>query len=186
MEEAILLAREAEKLGEVPIGCVITKDGAIVGRGYNRRETGKNALAHAELTAIDEACRTLGGWRLWQCRLYVTLEPCPMCTGAIINARIPVVVYGAPDPKAGSMGSVINLTDLPYNHRPEIISGVLEAPCAHLLTGFFRSLRARKKEEKAARRQAADGDTVTGSPSAEVPSYIDKSTISDYDRELTE
>ena len=145
MQEAISLAREAEKLGEVPIGCVITKGDTIVGRGYNRRETGKSALNHAEIMAIDEACRTLGGWRLWQCRLYVTLEPCPMCAGAIINARIPVVVYGAKDPKAGSVDSVIEMFSLPYNHKPQVISGVLEEACGDLLRQFFRSLREKKK-----------------------------------------
>ena len=123
MAEAIALAKQAAALGEVPIGCVITKDGEIVGRGYNRRETGKTALGHAELMAIEDACRNLGGWRLWQCRLYVTLEPCPMCAGAIINARIPVVVYGAKDPKAGSVGSITDLFSMPYNHHPQVISG---------------------------------------------------------------
>ena len=167
MEEAILMAREAEKLGEVPIGCVITKDDVIVGRGYNRRETDRSALAHAEIMAIEEACRTLGGWRLWQCRLYVTLEPCPMCAGAIINARIPVVIYGAKDPKAGSLTSVTDLFALPYNHRPEVISGVLEEPCGHLLTNFFRALRQRRKNAENAGEKAGN---------------IDKSNISGYDR----
>ena len=104
-------------------------------------ETGKSALAHAELEAIAEACRTLGGWRLWRCTLYVTLEPCPMCAGAIINARIPRVVFGAPDPKAGSCGSVTDLFALPYNHRPACEGGVLEEECAQLLRDFFRALR---------------------------------------------
>ncbi len=146
MEEALMLARKAAEMGEVPIGCVITKDDEIVGRGYNVRETGKTALGHAELMAIEEACRNLGGWRLWQCRMYVTLEPCPMCAGAIINARIPVVVYGAKDPKAGSVSSVTELFSLPYNHKPEVISGVLEEPCAQMLRQFFRSLRQKKKQ----------------------------------------
>ena len=147
MQEALSLAREAGEAGEVPIGCVITKDDEIVGRGRNCRETGKNALGHAELMAIDEACRTLGGWRLWQCRLYVTMEPCPMCAGAIINARIPTVVYGTADPKAGSVDSKVRLFDLGYNHRPDVISGVLEKECANLLRDFFRELRARKKTD---------------------------------------
>jgi tRNA(adenine34) deaminase len=167
MEEAILLAQEAAKLGEVPIGCVIVKDDTIVGRGYNRRETGKSALYHAELMAIDEACRTLGGWRLWQCSLYVTLEPCPMCAGAIINARIPLVVYGAKDPKAGSVGSVVDLFSLPYNHRPQVISGVLEAPCAQLLRNFFRELRR-------CRKSVAKATAAT--------EMIDKSAFSGYDK----
>ena len=106
MEEALVLAREAFDDGEVPVGCVITKGDQIVGRGRNRREKGKSALAHAELEAIDEACRSLGGWRLWECTLYVTLEPCPMCAGAIINARIPRVVYGASDAKCGAARAV--------------------------------------------------------------------------------
>lgn len=148
MQEAIALAREAGALGEVPIGCVITKDDEIVGRGFNRRETGKTALGHAELMAIEDACRNLGGWRLWQCRMYVTLEPCPMCAGAIINARLPVVVYGAKDPKAGSVDSVVPLFSLPYNHKPQVISGVLEEDCAALLRDFFRSLRQKKKNAR--------------------------------------
>lgn len=153
MEEAILLAKKAGALGEVPIGCIITKDGEIVGRGYNWRETGKTALGHAELMAIEDACNTLGGWRLWQCRMYVTLEPCPMCAGAIINARIPVVVYGAKDPKAGSIHSITNLFDLPYNHKPQVIGGVLEEACGALLQDFFRELRVRKKEARRERER---------------------------------
>ncbi len=141
MHEALALAREAADEGEVPVGCVITDGTRIVGRGRNRRETAKNALSHAELEAIDEACRTLGGWRLWRCTLYVTLEPCPMCAGAIINARIPRVVYGAPDPKAGSCGSLTNLFALPYNHRPAVAAGVCEAEARALLQEFFRRLR---------------------------------------------
>ena len=144
MNEALLLAKQAGELGEVPIGCVVVKDDTIVGRGYNCRETGKTALGHAELMAIADACKTLGGWRLWQCRLYVTLEPCPMCAGAIINARIHTVVYGARDPKAGSVHSLQEMFSLPYNHRPEVISGVMEAECAELLRDFFRELRKRK------------------------------------------
>ena len=146
MEEALKLARQAAQEGEVPIGCVVTLGDEIVGRGRNCRETKKTALGHAEILAIDEACRRLGGWRLWQCRLYVTLEPCPMCAGAIINARIPVVVYGAKDPKAGSVDSVARLFSMDYNHHPHVISGVLEEPCAQLLRDFFRSLRSRKKQ----------------------------------------
>jgi tRNA(adenine34) deaminase len=145
MREAMALADEAAAEGEVPVGCVITLNGEIVGRGRNRRETGKNALAHAEIEAIHDACRRLGGWRLWQCTLYVTLEPCPMCAGAIINARIPRVVFGALDPKAGSCHSVTNLFELPYNHKPEVVSGVLGEDCAAQLSSFFRSLREKKK-----------------------------------------
>ena len=147
MQQALELARTAAAEGEVPVGCVIIQDGAVIGRGRNRRETGRSALAHAEIEAIAEACRRLGGWRLWQATLYVTLEPCPMCAGAIINARIPRVVIGAMDPKAGSRGSVVNLFDLPYNHRPEITRGVLEDACASELRTFFRTLRARRREQ---------------------------------------
>lgn len=141
MREALALAREAAAEGEVPVGCVITDGERIVGRGRNRRETAKNALSHAELEAIDEACRTLGGWRLWRCTLYVTLEPCPMCAGAIINARIPRVVYGAADPKAGSCGTLTDLFALPYNHRPAVTAGVLAEEAGACLRDFFRALR---------------------------------------------
>lgn len=141
MREALALANEAAAEGEVPVGCVITDGERIVGRGRNRRERGKNALYHAELEAIDAACRALGGWRLWRCTMYVTLEPCPMCAGAIINARIARLVYGAPDAKAGSCGTVTDLFALPYNHRPEVTRGVLEEDCAAVLQVFFRNLR---------------------------------------------
>ncbi len=144
MKEALRLAEEAAKDGEVPVGAVAVWDGEIVGRGRNRREKDKNALAHAEIEAINEACRTLGGWRLWKCDLYVTLEPCPMCTGAIINSRIKKLVYGASDYKAGSAGSVVNLFDLPYNHKPEIVKGICEEECSEILTNFFRNLRNKK------------------------------------------
>ena len=144
MREALRLARESAAEGEVPVGAVVVKDGLLVGTGRNRRETGKNALCHAELEAIDRACKELGGWRLWQCELFVTLEPCPMCAGAIINARIPRVVFGAKDKKAGSCGSVVNLFELPYNHRPELVGGVLEEECAQLLTQFFQDIRNKK------------------------------------------
>lgn len=141
MDQAIELAKEAAKEGEVPVGAVVVIDGRIVGRGRNRREAGKNALAHAEIEAINEACKTLGGWRLWQCDMYVTLEPCPMCTGAIINSRIKRLVYGASDSKAGSCGSVVNLFSLPYNHKPEVVSGLKQEECAALLSDFFKRLR---------------------------------------------
>ena len=144
MRRALELAREAAADGEVPVGAVVVSGGRIVGEGRNRRERDRSALAHAELEAIAAACRTLGGWRLWQATLYVTLEPCPMCAGAIVNARIERVVYGAADPKAGSCDSVVRLFDLPYNHRPEVTAGVLAEPCAQLLRDFFRALRDRK------------------------------------------
>lgn len=144
MTEALKLASLAAEEGEVPVGAVVVCDGEIVGRGRNRREKGKNALAHAEIEAINEACRTLGGWRLWKCDLYVTLEPCPMCTGAIINSRIKRLIYGADDLKAGSCKSVVNLFDFPYNHKPEIISGVCKNECSKILTDFFKTLRNKK------------------------------------------
>jgi tRNA(adenine34) deaminase len=141
LREALKLARAAAEEGEVPVGAVIVKDDIVIATGRNRREIGKNALCHAELEAIDQACKVLGGWRLWQCELFVTLEPCPMCAGAIINARIPRVVFGARDKKAGSCGSIVNLFELPYNHKPELVGGVLEDECARLLTDFFKKLR---------------------------------------------
>ncbi len=144
MGRALALAAEAAAEGEVPVGAVIVKDGVLVSVGRNRREIGKNALAHAEIEAINGACRTLGGWRLSGCTLYVTLEPCPMCAGAIINARLDRVVYGTADPKAGSCGSRINLFSLPYNHQPELVGGVLRDECAVMLQDFFRSLRAKR------------------------------------------
>lgn len=146
----MLLALEQAKLAgnelEVPVGAVIVRNGEVVSVGRNRREKGKNALAHAELEAIDSACKKLGGWRLWECEMYVTLEPCPMCTGAIINSRIRRLVYGASDSKAGSCGSVINLFDLPYNHKPEVVSGFMEEECSALLSNFFSDLRKIKKQ----------------------------------------
>lgn len=124
---------------------MISRNGEVVSVGRNRRETGKNALAHAEIEAIDLACKKLGGWRLWECELFVTLEPCPMCAGAIINSRLRRVVYGASDPKAGSCGSVTNLFELPYNHKPEFVSGFMAEECSALLTDFFAELRKKKK-----------------------------------------
>ena len=141
MDQALALAAQAAAEGEVPVGCVIVRGGQIVGRGRNRRETAKTALGHAEIEAIADACRNLGGWRLWDCTLYVTLEPCPMCAGAIVNARIPRVVYGAADTKAGSCGSVCNLFSMNFNHHPQVVSGIRQAECAALLREFFQNLR---------------------------------------------
>ena len=141
MEAALELAREAAAEGEVPVGCVIVRRGEIVGRGRNRRETHKTALGHAEIEAIADACKNLGGWRLWECTLYVTLEPCPMCAGAIINARIPRVVYGAGDKKCGACGGVCSLFDMAFNHHPQVTWGVLEQESQALLTEFFKDLR---------------------------------------------
>jgi tRNA(adenine34) deaminase len=144
MKKAIALAMESEKEGEVPVGAVIVKNGKIIAEGRNRREIEKNALHHAEIEAIDNACEALGGWRLFGCDLYVTLEPCPMCAGAIINSRIKTVYFGAYDNKAGSFGSVADFNRLPYNHKPEIIAGVMEKECSELLTDFFKKLREKK------------------------------------------
>ena len=141
MKQALALAKEAFDEGEVPVGCVIVRNGVIVGRGRNRREGSKNALAHGEIEAINDACTNLGGWRLWECTLYVTLEPCPMCAGAIVNARIPRVVYGASDGKCGAVRSVCSLFDMKFNHHPTVESGVLEEECGALLTEFFQKLR---------------------------------------------
>ena len=141
MGQALALAAEAAAEGEVPVGCVVVRGDEIVGRGRNRRETGKSALAHAEVEAIAEACRNLGGWRLWECTLYVTLEPCPMCAGAIINARIPRVVYGASDKKCGAVRSVCSMFSMEFNHHPAVESGIREEECAALLTDFFQKLR---------------------------------------------
>ena len=148
MREALALAAEAAEDGEVPVGCVITLGDRIVGRGRNRREVGKSALAHAEIEAIAEANRTLGGWRLWQCTLYVTLEPCPMCAGAIINARIPRVVYGGKDVRFGACGSVTDLFAMPFNHKPTVETGLLEEECLTLLQAFFQQLRNKRKKKK--------------------------------------
>lgn len=141
MDAALELARMAAAEGEVPVGCVVVRGNEIVGRGRNRRETEKTALGHAEIEAIAQACCKLGGWRLWDCTLYVTLEPCPMCAGAIINARIPRVVYGAADSKSGSCGSVCDLFSMEYNHHPQVEKGIREEECTQLLTEFFQQLR---------------------------------------------
>ncbi len=146
MDQALALAAQAAAEGEVPVGCVIVCRGQVVGTGHNRREAGKSALAHAEIEAIDQACRQLGGWRLWECTLYVTLEPCPMCAGAIINARIPRVVYGASDAKFGACRSVCSLFSMDFNHHPAVEAGVREAECVALLQDFFRQLRVQLRE----------------------------------------
>ena len=147
MGQALLLAEEAGRDGEVPVGCVIVCKGEIVGRGRNRRERDKTALGHAEIEAIADACRNLGGWRLWQCSMYVTLEPCPMCAGAIINARIPKVFVGAKDEKCGACGSVCDLFSMDFNHRPQVEFGLLEAESQALLTDFFQNLRIKMKDK---------------------------------------
>lgn len=155
MQAALEEAKKAQALGEVPIGAVIVKDGNIIAAGHNLRETVKDALCHAEVIAIHHACENLGGWRLEGCTLYVTLEPCPMCSGAIINSRIARVVYGAKDEKAGCCGSVANLFAMPFNHTPIIEGGVLEAECTEILQVFFRELRQKKAAAKA-KKQAVN------------------------------
>ena len=146
MKDAIRQAKKAAALGEVPIGCVIVHDGQVIGRGYNRRNTDKSTLAHAEITAIKRASKKLGDWRLEDCTLYVTLEPCQMCAGAIVQARIPEVMIGCMNPKAGCAGSIYNLLQEPaFNHQVSLFKGVLEEECSQMLKDFFRSLRTRLK-----------------------------------------
>ena len=152
MKKALVQAGHAAALGEVPIGCVIVADGRVVGRGYNRRNTDKTTLAHAELMAIDRASKKLGDWRLEGCTMYVTLEPCQMCSGAIVQSRIDRVVIGAMNPKAGCAGSILNILDMKqFNHQVQITSGVLEEECSLVLKEFFKDLRIRVKEEKTAK-----------------------------------
>lgn len=152
MRMALKLARRALELGEVPIGCVIVHEGKVIGRGYNRRNTDKNTLAHAEITAIRKASKKIGDWRLEDCTLYVTLEPCQMCAGAIVQARIPEVVMGCMNPKAGCGGSILNILEMPqFNHQAVVTRGVLETECSAVLKEFFTGLRIRNRQEKAAR-----------------------------------
>ncbi|MCA1322429.1 tRNA adenosine(34) deaminase TadA [Bacillus tianshenii] len=149
MKQAIEEAKKAEELAEVPIGAVIVKDGEIIAKAHNLRETTQRSITHAEILAIDEACKKLGTWRLEDTILYVTLEPCPMCAGAIVLSRVQKVVFGAMDPKAGCAGTLMNLLDEPrFNHQTEIVSGVLGEECGALLSDFFRKLRQKKKEKK--------------------------------------
>lgn len=148
MEKAIELAKKAEQLNEVPIGALIVKDGEVIAEAYNLRELEQRAIAHAEMLAIDKACETLNTWRLSNCTLYVTLEPCPMCAGAIIQSRVDRVVFGASDPKAGCVGSIYNLlNEERFNHRCEVQPGVMAEQCGKLLTDFFKKLRNRNKKE---------------------------------------
>ena len=139
MQIALELARQAYEINEVPVGAIVVKKstGKIIGKGYNRREIDKNPLAHAEIAAIKQAAETLGGWRLLDCDIYVTLEPCPMCCGAIINSRIERVIFGAFDSKSGSVESIINMFDLPFNHKPKIVSGIMQKECSEILSDFF-------------------------------------------------
>ena len=152
MKQAISRAKAAAKVGEVPIGAVLVKDGKVISSGRNMREGKKNALLHAELVAIARGCKALGAWRLEDCTLYVTMEPCPMCAGAIINSRIKRVVFGCYDKKAGVYGSVMDLQEYPFNHYYDVEGGVMEAECAKLLSDFFAALRVKKQAEKAAKK----------------------------------
>lgn len=153
MKEALKQAKKAYALGEVPIGCVIVHEGKIIGRGYNRRNTDKNTLAHAEITAINKASKYIGDWRLEECTLYVTLEPCQMCAGAIVQARIPEVVMGCMNPKAGCVGSILNILEMPqFNHQVKVTRGILGEECSQMLKTFFEELRIRNKQEKAAKK----------------------------------
>lgn len=157
MKEALKQAKKAYALGEVPIGCVIVHEGKIIGRGYNRRNTDKNTLAHAEITAINKASKVICDWRLEECTLYVTLEPCQMCAGAIVQARIPEVVMGCMNPKAGCAGSILNILEMPqFNHQVKVTRGILETECSQMLKTFFEELRIRNKQEKAARKASGD------------------------------
>lgn len=145
MRLAIEEAKKSAAMGEVPVGAIIVRGDEVIASAYNRRESSKNALSHAETEAIYKACQTLGGWRLWECEMYVTLEPCPMCAGAILNARLKKVTFGAYDDKNGAVSSVMQMYDLPFTFQPEIEGGVLETECAALLTEFFKDLRAKRK-----------------------------------------
>lgn len=155
---AVEEAKKSLELVEVPVGAVVVCDGEVVSAAFNTRETEKNALNHAELLAISAACKKLGGWRLHRCEIYVTLEPCPMCAGAIVNSRIKRVVFGARDTKAGAFGSVLDLNAYPLNHKPEIVGGVREAECSAMLSDFFRALREKNNSDKKIRYSSPDKD----------------------------
>lgn len=147
MKQAIAQAKKAYKLDEVPIGCIIVHDGKVIGRGYNRRNTDKTTLGHAEITAIKKASKVIGDWRLEECTLYVTLEPCQMCAGAIVQARIPKVVIGSMNAKAGCAGSILNILEMPgFNHQCEVVRGICEEECSNMLKTFFKELRESKKK----------------------------------------
>ena len=161
MDQALALAKEAAAEGEVPVGCVIVRGDRIVGRGRNRREQDKTALAHAEIEAINDACRNLGGWRLWDCTLYVTLEPCAMCAGAILNARIRRVVYGASDQKFGAVRSVCSLFDMKFNHHPQVEAGIREEEAAELMTEFFQKLRIELRSRPKWKPKPVDNEQLT-------------------------
>lgn len=161
MKEAVRQAGKAYEIGEVPIGCVIVYEGRVIGRGYNRRTVDKNTLAHAELIAIRKACRKMGDWRLEGCTMYVTLEPCQMCSGAIVQSRIPRVVIGCMNPKAGCAGSILNLLQMDeFNHQVELTTGVLEEECSQMMKAFFRELRELKKDKKKDKKKQYPGRDI--------------------------
>ena len=161
MKEDIKQAKKAASIGEVPIGCVIVYEDKIIARGYNRRTTDKNTLAHAELQAIKKASRKMGDWRLEGCTMYVTLEPCQMCSGALVQSRITEVVIGCMNPKAGCAGSILNLLEMPeFNHQVKVTRGVMEEECSRLLKDFFKNLRIRLKEEKRQKKEQMDGTDI--------------------------
>ena len=165
MKEALKQAKKAYAIGEVPIGCIIVYQEKIIGRGYNRRNTDKSTLSHAEITAIKKASKKMGDWRLEGCTLYVTLEPCQMCAGAIVQARIDEVVMGSMNPKAGCGGSILNLLEMPeFNHQVKVTRGIMEEECSQMLTNFFKELRIRNKQEKELRKRMAEnaGDSQEG------------------------
>lgn len=154
MKEAIRQAKKAAAIGDVPIGCVIVADDRIIARGYNKRNKNGTVLAHAELLAMSKACKKTGDWRLEECTMYITLEPCQMCAGAIVQARIPRVVIGSMNPKAGCAGSVLNLLEMQeFNHQVEVTRGVLEEECSEMLSAFFRELRKQQKEKKKQKKE---------------------------------
>lgn len=161
MKEAIKQAKKAAAIGDVPIGCVIVYQDKIIARGYNKRNKNKTVLAHAELEAIRKACKVLEDWRVEECTMYVTLEPCQMCAGAIVQARIPRVVIGSMNPKAGCAGSILNLLEIPaFNHQVSTTRGVLEEECSELLTTFFKELRVKQKEKKRLKKLQEEGDNA--------------------------
>lgn len=161
MKEAIRQAKKAEAIGDVPIGCVIVYDGRIIARGYNRRNKEKTVLAHAELQAMKKACKVIGDWRLEGCTMYITLEPCQMCAGAIVQARVDRVVIGSRNKKAGCAGSVLNLLQMKeFNHQVDLQSGVLEEECSQILSDFFRRLREIQKEKKLLQKQKEDENLI--------------------------
>ena len=157
MKQALKLAKKAKDNGDVPIGCIIVYDGKVIARGYNRRNKDRQSLAHAEIIAIKKASKVMGDWRLEECRMYITLEPCQMCSGAIVQARIPEVVIGCMNPKAGCAGSIINLLDMKeFNHQVQVTRGVLREECSEILTTFFKEMREREKKKKSGKTDRLD------------------------------